>query len=211
MLYRMNHKIIEAWLSSICGVFGFGIAWTSINWADALPKISLAALSAAVAGGMGYIGKLITVWALRKCKILIHSLKKYIMDPNNPLWLFLQEIVLRFRSKSPKTFVIIQWLSGVTAAITGLPGAIQALGLALPPAATFFESKIVAAATTASLIMARLPIMSKPIAVTADGVLLKQANDVSAPFTAASEKKAALQQGLAGSATLKEVINSTNK
>lgn len=76
MLHRMNHKIIEAWLSSICGVFGFGIAWTNMNWGDALPKIVIAAFSAGVAGGMGYIGKLITVWTLRKLKLFFSRFKK---------------------------------------------------------------------------------------------------------------------------------------
>lgn len=75
MLTRMNHKIIENWLSYICGVFGFGITWTSIDWADALPKMAVAALSAGVAGGMGYIGKLLTVWSLRKAKSFINNLK----------------------------------------------------------------------------------------------------------------------------------------
>lgn len=60
--------MIENWISAIFGTFGAGIAWMNINWADALPKIFLAAVSAGIAGGMGYLGKLFTVWTVRKIK-----------------------------------------------------------------------------------------------------------------------------------------------
>lgn len=76
MLTRMNHKIIENWISYVCGVFGFGISWTSIDWANAAPKIFVAAVSAGVAGGMGYIGKLVAVWSLRKMKLFFSRFKK---------------------------------------------------------------------------------------------------------------------------------------
>lgn len=76
MLNRMNHKLLENWISYVCGVFGFGISWTSINWADAGPKIFIAAVSAGIAGGMGYIGKLVTVWSLRKMKLFFSRFKK---------------------------------------------------------------------------------------------------------------------------------------
>lgn len=71
----MNHKIIDAWVSSICGVFGFGISWTNIHWTEDIMKISAASFSALVAGAMGYIGKLLAVRLIRKVKSLIHSKK----------------------------------------------------------------------------------------------------------------------------------------
>lgn len=215
MLQRMNHKIIENWISYICGVFGFGISWTNTAWADAFPKIAVAAVSAGVAGGMGYIGKLVAVWGLRKLKLFFSRLKKYIMDPNNPFLLWLQEMVLRFSAKSPKFFVILQWLAGATAAVAGLPslinGFIQMFQLQLPPAFSVLENKTVAVAAAVSWIIAKLPVKSPAITVTTDGALIKKTDANTIPFTAGSEKKAALKEGLAGSATLKEVINSTNK
>lgn len=72
---QMNHKIFEGWISSVCGVFGFGITWTNVMWSDALPKIALSMVSAALAGGMGYLGKLATVWSIRKFKAFIHRIK----------------------------------------------------------------------------------------------------------------------------------------
>lgn len=75
MLARMHHKIIENWISAICGTFGFGLAWTNINWADALPKIMIASFSAGLAGGMGYLGKIFTSWMVRKIKTFIRSFK----------------------------------------------------------------------------------------------------------------------------------------
>lgn len=77
MLTRMNnHKFIEAWVSYICGVFGYGFVWTNVDWADALPKIFISMASAALAGGMGYLGKLLTVALVRKGKLFIHKLKE---------------------------------------------------------------------------------------------------------------------------------------
>lgn len=72
----MNHKLLENWISSVCGVFGFGIAWTNIDWVDAGAKMLVGALSAAVAGGMGYMGKLLAAWSLRKMKLFFSRFKK---------------------------------------------------------------------------------------------------------------------------------------
>lgn len=70
------HKIIEGWISFVCGVFGYGFVWTNVNWADALMKIFISMVSATIAGGMGYIGKLVTVALVRKGKLFIHHLKE---------------------------------------------------------------------------------------------------------------------------------------
>lgn len=76
MLTKMNHKFFENWLSYICGVFGGGVCWININWVDAAPKILIAAISAGVAGGMGYVGQLVTKWSLRKLKLFFSRFKK---------------------------------------------------------------------------------------------------------------------------------------
>lgn len=75
MLIRMHHKLVENYLSAICGVFGFGISWTNMQLADAIPKIAVASFSALLAGGMGYVGKLLTAHLLRKAKLFFHHLK----------------------------------------------------------------------------------------------------------------------------------------
>jgi len=75
------HKIVDNVWSGICGVFGFGVTWTSIHWGEILPKIFVASMSAALAGGMGYIGKSVTVLIIRKIKLFINRLK--IKNGNN--------------------------------------------------------------------------------------------------------------------------------
>lgn len=72
----MNHKFFENWFSYICGVFGGGVCWINVNWVDAVPKILIAAASAALAGGMGYIGQLVTKWGLKRIKLFLLRLKK---------------------------------------------------------------------------------------------------------------------------------------
>lgn len=71
----MNHKAFETWVSSVFGVFGFGITWTSMNLADAVPKIMLSATLALLGGYMGYLGKLVGVWSIKKVKAIIHRIK----------------------------------------------------------------------------------------------------------------------------------------
>jgi len=133
------------------------------------------------------------------------------MNENNPLLLFLQEIFKRLNSKSPRFFKIWQWIAAATSAVTGLPGFLAMFSIRLPVPLDALANKTVAIAAAASWFIARMPVQSPAITVTQDGALLKKSDERAIPFTAQSEKKDALQQGLAGSATLKEVINSTNK
>lgn len=133
------------------------------------------------------------------------------MDQNNSLLLFFQEIMKRLFSKSPKFFKIWQILAASTSAVTGLPGFITMLGIQLPPVLLTLENKTVAIAGLMAWFIARMPIQSPAIVVTTDGALVKKADDSATPFTAQTEKSKALQQGLAGSTTLKEVIDSANK
>lgn len=133
------------------------------------------------------------------------------MDQNNPLLLFLQELVKRLVSKSPKFFKILQWITALTSVITGLPGFLAKLSIHLPAPWDALANQTVAVAAAVAWLIAKLPVQSPAIAVTQDGVLLKKADDKSIPFTEQTEKKTALQNGLATSSTLKEVIDAANK
>lgn len=72
----MHHKIIENWIAFVAGVAGYGYTYLNIHLfsADAV-RFLISIVSAALAGGAGYLGKLGMIWALRKFKLFIIRLK----------------------------------------------------------------------------------------------------------------------------------------
>lgn len=133
------------------------------------------------------------------------------MNPTNLFITFLQEIVMRLKSKSPKFFAILQWIFGAIAAVTGIPAFLVTMGVELHGMLFTLESKAVAVCTALMWIIAKLPVENKTVTVTSDGKVLKQTNDDKLPFTKQEEVKAATDKGLQGTASLAEVINATVK
>ena len=107
----------------------------------------------------------------------------------NPLVSFLAEIFGRISAKSPKFFIVWQWLSGATVAVSGLPAFLEGLNITLPPAMTFLENKTVAIAASAALFMSLMPAQSPTVSKDASGTPLKQTNEAKLPFTSQSEAK----------------------
>lgn len=97
----------------------------------------------------------------------------------------------RLRAKSPKFFVIWQWISGIVAAVTGLPGFLREFGITLPAALSVGENKIVAIASVAALIMARFPTESMIVNKDASGAPLVKNDPKVLPFTTADQTKKA--------------------
>lgn len=109
---------------------------------------------------------------------------------NNVFLSWLQEMFLRFSTKSPKFFVIWQWISGVITAISGLPAFLTQLGVVLPPSLMIFENKVVGAAAAAVLFMSLMPAQGTITKTDTNGAPLKTTDPEKLPFTNASEKKA---------------------
>lgn len=106
-----------------------------------------------------------------------------------PLIAFITELLNRFAAKSPKFFVIWQWISGVVAAITGIPAALQEFNINLPAAFHACESKIVAIASIAMLVMAKLPVQNAVVNKDASGAPLTKTDPDTIPFTASDQIK----------------------
>lgn len=110
------------------------------------------------------------------------------MNTQNPFLAFFQELFQRFATKSPMFFRVWQWVLGAVTAVTGFPSFLKMVGLSLPPAATFFESKIVGACTASAFIMSLLPTSSTPTKIDSNGSLLKKTPDA-LPFTQLQDAK----------------------
>ena len=114
-------------------------------------------------------------------------------DPsgNGMLLNFLIELVGRLKTKKPKFFLILQSLTAVLGAVTGIPSFLAQFGITLPPAAVVLENKYVAWASIGFLIASQLTTQSTAATVTADGTVLKQTDASTLPFTAETEVKKA--------------------
>lgn len=77
----------------------------------------------------------------------------------NPLFSFLIEIVQRLRTKSPKFFNVLKIIAAIATALTGLPGALKSMNIALPANLCVLENKTVAVASIVVLIMAQLTVI----------------------------------------------------
>jgi len=111
------------------------------------------------------------------------------MQTQNQLLTFLQELVNRVRTKKPRFFVYLQWITGAMGAITGLPALLASWGITLPPVMMTFENKLVAACSTGFFIASQLTTASPVAAVTEEGDVLKQTDAGKLPFTAQAEVK----------------------
>jgi hypothetical protein len=113
------------------------------------------------------------------------------MPQQNQLLSFLIELVQRLRTKKPKFFVYLQWITSVFAAITGIPSFLAQFGIVLPPAATALENKYVAWALIGFTNASQLTTAPPAATVTADGKVLTLTDQSKMPFTAAKEVKSA--------------------
>ena|ERR1700742_2728714 len=107
---------------------------------------------------------------------------------SNPLVAFLAEIFGRISAKSPKFFVIWQYISGAVAAVSGLPALLTSLSINLPPAMTVLENKTVAIAASVGFFMSLMPAQGKTVTTDSSGAPLKTTNAAKLPFTDAAEK-----------------------
>ena len=80
------------------------------------------------------------------------------MTGQNPLLLFLIEVVKRLKKKSPKFFVILQNIALVAGAITGLPLLLDELNVELPSWATIFQSKLVMWCSAIVFLWSKFPV-----------------------------------------------------
>jgi len=108
---------------------------------------------------------------------------------NNAFIDFVSEIFQRLTSKTPKFFVIWQWISATVAAVTGLPGFLQDIGVTLPKALAIGENKIVAIASLVALVMAKLPVQQTVVNKDATGAPLTKTDPAKTPFTAKDQIK----------------------
>lgn len=111
------------------------------------------------------------------------------MPTNNLLVKYLAEFIMRFGQKTPKFFRILSIVATVAAALTGLPGLLDYLGVNLPEWASVLQNKIVGVSTTTVALLSMLSVDTKPIAETESGEIIKKSNEEALPFTAAVEKK----------------------
>jgi hypothetical protein len=127
------------------------------------------------------------------------------MTPTNPLWSFLIELVQRLKTKKPKFFVVLQYITGLLGAITGLPAFLAQFSITLPPTWLALENKYVAWASVGFLIASQLTTATPAATVTKDGVVLTKTDEKKLPFTGEAEVKAAqVKQVPNSSLTLEE-------
>jgi hypothetical protein len=70
---------------------------------------------------------------------------------------FFLDLVNRFLTNNPKFFKVIQVISVVIAAVTGLPLFIEQIGVVLPETITVLSNKIIAIASVVAALIAQLP------------------------------------------------------
>jgi hypothetical protein len=116
------------------------------------------------------------------------------INANNPFVAFFIEIIQRLGQKSPKLFVILQWIAGATTAITGIPSFLEGIGVALPALLVDVENKTVAIASLVGLFISLLPVKPGTVAVNPEGEAVNMTNQKSLPFTAQAENKAAAEE-----------------
>lgn len=104
---------------------------------------------------------------------------------------FLVETLQRFFTKSPKYFVILQWISGIALLITLLPELLQNNGIVLPSFLAWLANPILISIAGTFLAAFRLTAQSKATGVLENGAIVKKTDAVALPFTAAVENKAA--------------------
>ena len=71
---------------------------------------------------------------------------------------FLVEIAQRLKAKSPKFFQVLQWISGIATAITGLPEFLTFIGINLPQGWMITANKTVAIAAGTAWLISKLTV-----------------------------------------------------
>jgi uncharacterized ion transporter superfamily protein YfcC len=128
------------------------------------------------------------------------------MQTQNQLMNFLIELIKRLKTKKPKFFVILQYITGLLGAVTGIPEFLAQFNIVLPPSLAVLENKYVAWASVGFLIASQLTTQSNPVTVAADGAVLKQTDATRLPFTATNEiKKAQVEEIPNNKLTLAEI------
>lgn len=108
---------------------------------------------------------------------------------NNPLFAFVSELFLRLGTKSPKFFIVIQWISAILVALTGLPQFLEMLGVKLGAPWNALENKIVAVASATAFVISMLPTQNNAVSKDSTGLPLKKTDAKMLPFTAMDEIK----------------------
>lgn len=129
----------------------------------------------------------------------------------NPLLSFLQEIFTRLKAKSPKFFVVWQWIFGVVTAITGIPGFLAMFHVNIPHLFATYVDQMVSIATSALWFMSKMPVAPPVVAVTSDSHVITRTDNAKLPFTSEVEKKAAYANGQLSSSSLTQVVNDVSK
>jgi len=107
----------------------------------------------------------------------------------NSFLAFLSELVSRLQGKTPKFFVVWQWISAIVAGLTGVPEFLRELNIVLPAPFSFFENKIVAIASVVAFMMAKLPVQNPVVNRDATGAPLTKTDPQKTPFTANDQLK----------------------
>lgn len=114
---------------------------------------------------------------------------------NNLFLKFLQENIQRLFTKSPLFFIWWQRIAGALLILTAVPEFLQMFEIELGPPFNTYLSKGVMIASASIIWMARLASQSTPVAVDANGVVLKKTNSEALPFTAKVENIEAKKEG----------------
>lgn len=117
-------------------------------------------------------------------------------NPNNALFLFLKELVMRFSTKSPVFFKVFQVISGVFVLIVAVPEFLTMFNIQLPQVFNDGLQKVITGLSTGILFVSAMTSQSTPAGVDINGNVLKKTNDVKLPFTDAKEKKQLLKQDI---------------
>lgn len=112
------------------------------------------------------------------------------MNNNSQVWNYIIEFFKRLGAKTPTFFKVLNYLSIATVIVTGLPGILEELGIALPAWAETFQSKAVAIASLIATVLTKLPTDTPVVTTSAAGTPLKATDAQTLPFTATAEAKA---------------------
>jgi hypothetical protein len=75
-------------------------------------------------------------------------------------WDYIKEFFKRLTQKSPRFFVVIQYISVIAFVLTGLPAIVEELGIDLSDSLEALQNKIVAYASAVSYIISKLAVIN---------------------------------------------------